>query len=237
MTKDELTLFLREYEVVRERLQRLSGEAEELKTNLGQARKEAAGKSAKSTLHILAAVLLVLLLTLLPTPARMLSPGSAPTFWGWLAILALALDLAFLLGIRLQIRKLRRQISQLKEDWERVIRRRGKASAHLERLDERGILPEEYRSRADRLRVFLESGRADTLKEAINLLELELSQKALIREMAEQFDRIFARMEETLEHVQEQSEAVRSLGEDLQQCRSAAEFAAGQLSDQDQAEE
>ena len=71
---------------------------------------------------------------------------------------------------------------------DKIRQEKGETAKRIQHLDEMGIVPLEYGNRTARLLKYLQVGRADTLKEAINLLELEEHQERIRLELQGRLD-------------------------------------------------
>ena len=231
MDNDKLRRFLHEYDVVWERYHRLSGEVSDLEGQIASQKDRLRKDRLRSVGWILASCALALGLLLPVSPARFFREEETPPFLAWFAVVLLTACLARTIQSRLCLRGLRREIDSLRGELTVTARRQEKAESHLQRLDAAGILPEPYRNRAGKLRGFLETGRADTLKEAVNLLEQEEAQERLRRDIVDRYDRTMARLEEIAEHLEGHEDTLNILGTGLVQCKQAAEYTAEHLAE------
>lgn len=107
----------------------------------------------------------------------------------------------------------------LEEELKSIAHEKKVVKAHIQHELSRGILYEGYFPYANHLWWYLKKGQADTLKEAINLLEQELSNDE--RQRAEEKFR-----KELLSHAQRQEDALELIADDADRVANAAESAA-----------
>lgn len=125
-----------------------------------------------------------------------------------------------------QITKLRNNLPNLHSEYQRIQGLRSANASSLAVLKNRGVLHPNYfyRQDVDSLIELLEHGRADTLKEAINLYEHECRENRRDQEEWE-----YRRQQEALAH--QQLEEIQNVREETSRAANAAEDASSHAAD------
>lgn len=246
MTKSELMQYLREYVQAKETANQLSKQEKQLQNKILELKKKPVPPSTKFDLSenilpilFFAAIIFVVLFIVAAACIRHAVKYHTSIVVSLLLLLSLAIS-AFLCvrsdmsdnkaeerKYEDELRRYETELSQLPQ-WENKLRitsaKAAEARRHVQFLERKNILHSDYLQSANTLLEYFERGRADSLKEALNLLEQE---QAEIR-------REFAREEHEAamqEYAKAQAKALGQIADEATRSADASERAAQHADD------